>query len=95
MGHHRVFIRFLATEESFAHPAYKRNLIELSDVEYTDMFGRARWPGAAHRVLRTLFFKDSKLIADHENEVNQPVIGHSAIHGIVSIIHNFSNLIPN
>ncbi|KAI3979616.1 hypothetical protein MKX01_013711, partial [Papaver californicum] len=61
---------FLATEESFAHPAYKRNLIELDDTEYTDMFGRGRWPGATQCVLRTLLFKDSKFIADHENEVN-------------------------
>ncbi|KAI3920117.1 hypothetical protein MKW98_001373 [Papaver atlanticum] len=87
--------RFLATEESFAHPAYKRNLIELDDTEYTDMFGRARWPGAAHRVLRTLFFKDSKLIADHENEVNQPVIGHSAIHGIDKEVRRYAGTVPN
>ncbi|KAI3978569.1 hypothetical protein MKX01_015744 [Papaver californicum] len=87
--------RFLATEESFAHPAYKRNLIELDDTEYTDMFGRARWPGAAHRVLQTLFFRDSKLIADHENEVNQPAIGHSTIHGIDKEVRRYAGTVPN
>ncbi|KAK6136486.1 hypothetical protein DH2020_029782 [Rehmannia glutinosa] len=37
--------RFLATEESYAHPIYKRKVVELHKTEYTDVFGRARWPG--------------------------------------------------
>ncbi|KAF8408581.1 hypothetical protein HHK36_004644 [Tetracentron sinense] len=77
--------RFLATKESFAHPTYKRKLVELDKTEYTNIFGRARWPGAPQRVLRTPFFIDCRLLPDHENEANQPVIGHSTIHGMVSI----------
>jgi len=30
---------------------YKRKLVEIERTEYTDIFGRARWPGAPHRVL--------------------------------------------
>ncbi|KAJ7946734.1 2-nitropropane dioxygenase-like protein [Quillaja saponaria] len=72
--------RFLATPESNAHPTYKRKLIELAKTEYTDVFGRARWPGAPQRVLRTPFFNDWKSLPVHENEVNQPIIGHAKIH---------------
>ncbi|KAL9265444.1 putative nitronate monooxygenase [Drosera capensis] len=43
--------RFLATEESNAHPDYKKQLIEGENTEYTDLFGRARWPEAPQRVL--------------------------------------------
>lgn len=77
--------RFLATEESYAHPLYKRKLVELSKTEYTNIFGRARWPGAPQRVLKTPFFMDWRCIPSHENETNQPVIGHSIIHSVVKI----------
>ncbi|OUZ99622.1 2-nitropropane dioxygenase [Macleaya cordata] len=87
--------RFLATEESFAHPIYKRKLVELDDTKYTNIFGRARWPGAPHRVLQTPFFKDLKLFPDHENEVNQPVIGHSTIHGMEKEVHRYAGTVPN
>ncbi|KAL0384452.1 UNVERIFIED_CONTAM: putative nitronate monooxygenase [Sesamum radiatum] len=78
--------RFLATEESYAHPLYKRKLVEVHKTEYTDVFGRARWPGAPHRVLRTPFFMDWRNLPSHENETNQPVIGRSLIHGVVNTI---------
>ena len=80
---HFVF-RFLATEESFAHPTYKRKLVELEATEYTEVFGRARWPGAPQRVLKTPFFMDWRDLPSNENESNQPIIGRSTIHGIVS-----------
>ncbi|XVE93153.1 hypothetical protein REPUB_Repub01dG0165600 [Reevesia pubescens] len=67
--------RFLATHESYAHPTYKRKLIEHDKTEYTDVFGRARWPGAPHRVLQTSFFCDWKFLPVQENEANQPIIG--------------------
>ncbi|KAI8025441.1 putative nitronate monooxygenase [Camellia lanceoleosa] len=67
-----VGTRFLATEESYAHPTYKRKLVELENTEYTDVFGRARWPGAPHRVLKTPFFQDWRNLPSHENEANQP-----------------------
>lgn len=55
----------------------------MEKTEYTDVFGRARWPGAPHRVLKTPFFMDWKTLPSHENESNQPIIGHSTVHGIV------------
>lgn len=76
--------RFVATDESYAHPTYKKKLIELDETEYTDVFGRARWPGAPHRVLKTPFFMEWRTLPSDENESNQIVIGHSTIHGMVS-----------
>lgn len=45
--------RLHATEESYAHPIYKKMMIEFDSTEYTDIFGRARWPNAPQRVLQT------------------------------------------
>jgi NAD(P)H-dependent flavin oxidoreductase YrpB (nitropropane dioxygenase family) len=42
--------RFLATEESGAHPGYKRRLIEGTETLLTELFGMG-WPRAPHRVL--------------------------------------------
>ena len=42
--------RFLASEESGAHPAYKRRLIDGSETLLTELFGMG-WPNAPHRVL--------------------------------------------
>lgn len=90
----KIYCRFVASEESYAHPEYKRKLVEMDKTEYTDVFGRARWPGAPHRVLQTPCFSNWKNIPAHENEVNQPIIGRSIIHGIVRIgfAHNFDNI---
>uniref|UniRef100_A0A5B7BKW0 Putative nitronate monooxygenase n=1 Tax=Davidia involucrata TaxID=16924 RepID=A0A5B7BKW0_DAVIN len=87
--------RFLATEESYAHPTYKRKLVELDKTEYTNVFGRARWPGAPQRVLQTPFFNDWKNLPSHENENNQPVIGHSTIHSMEKEIRRFAGTVPN
>ncbi|KAL4614841.1 uncharacterized protein LOC142642956 isoform X1 [Castanea sativa] len=87
--------RFVATLESFAHPTYKRKLIELEKTEYTNVFGRARWPGAPERVLQTPFFNDWKSLPPHENELNQPVIGRSTIHGVEKEIKRFAGTVPN
>lgn len=45
--------RFLATEESLAHPQYKQRIVDASpeDTLYTDLFDGG-WEEAAHRVLR-------------------------------------------
>ncbi|KAM7268064.1 hypothetical protein ACFE04_010230 [Oxalis oulophora] len=87
--------RFLATLESYAHPLYKKRLIEMEKTEYTNIFGRARWPNAPQRVLQTPFFNDWKSIPDDENELNQPVIGHSTIHGKEVVIRKLAGSIPN
>src|SRR5205823_7345451 len=42
--------RFLASEESRAHPEYKRRLVDGSDTVLTELFGMA-WPRAPHRVM--------------------------------------------
>ncbi|XP_017638049.1 uncharacterized protein LOC108479779 [Gossypium arboreum] len=87
--------RFLATHESYAHPTYKRKLIEYDKTEYTDVFGRARWPGAPHRVLQTPFFCDWKYLSAQENETNQPIIGRTIIHGVEREIRRFAGTVPN
>ncbi|KAI3445749.1 hypothetical protein Pfo_002414 [Paulownia fortunei] len=87
--------RFLATEESYAHPIYKRKLVELHKTEYTNVFGRARWPDAPHRVLKTPFFMDWRTLPSHENESNQPIIGRSLIHGVEKEIRRFAGSVPN
>ncbi|KAJ4836373.1 hypothetical protein Tsubulata_024131 [Turnera subulata] len=87
--------RFVATEESYAHPTYKRKLVELDKTEYTDIFGRARWPNAPQRALVTPFFNDWKSLPPHENEVNQPVIGRSTINGQEKEIRRFAGPVPN
>lgn len=43
--------RFHTTEECYAHPLYKRKLVELDEIECTIVFGKARWSGALIRVL--------------------------------------------
>lgn len=87
--------RFVATQESYAHPIYKRKLVEYERTEYTDIFGRARWPGAPQRVLQTPFFDDWRSLSADENEVNQPIIGRSTIHGVEKEIRRFAGTVPN
>ncbi|KAF5786683.1 putative enoyl-[acyl-carrier-protein] reductase (NADH) [Helianthus annuus] len=87
--------RFLATEESYAHPEYKKKLVEMSETEYTNVYGRARWPGAPQRVLKTPFFLEWRNLPNHENEANQPVIGRSTIHGMEKEIRRFAGTVPN
>lgn len=77
----------MATHESYAHPIYKRKLIEYEKTEYTDVFGRARWPDAPQRVLQTPFFDDWRSLPADENEVNQPIIGRTTIHGVVNFLY--------
>ncbi|MFS7979216.1 putative enoyl-[acyl-carrier-protein] reductase (NADH) [Helianthus anomalus] len=87
--------RFLATEESYAHPEYKKKLVEMNETEYTNVYGRARWPGAPQRVLKTPFFLEWRNLPNHENEANQPVIGRSTIHGMEKEIRRFAGTVPN
>ncbi|XP_030509637.2 uncharacterized protein LOC115724485 [Cannabis sativa] len=87
--------RFVATEESNAHPIYKKKLVEFDRTEYTDIFGRARWPNAPQRVLETPFFNEWKSILPHENEANQPVLGRSTIHGKEREIRRLGGTVPN
>ncbi|KAG8047792.1 hypothetical protein GUJ93_ZPchr0008g11417 [Zizania palustris] len=97
VGAHGVCLgtRFLASEESFAHPLYKKRLIEMNSTDYTNVFGRARWPGAPHRVLKTPFYVQWKNLADQETEENQPIIGHTIIHGVHRDVRRFAGTVPN
>ncbi|KAL3617278.1 hypothetical protein CASFOL_038823 [Castilleja foliolosa] len=97
LGAHGIAMgtRFLATNESYAHPTYKAKLVELNNTEYTGVFGRARWPGAPHRVLKTPFFMDWRDLPSNENESDQPVIGRSLIHGVEKEIRRFAGTVPN
>lgn len=87
--------RFVATEESNAHPIYKRMLIELEETEYTDIFGRARWPRAPQRALKTKFMTEWRSLGKEENETNQPIIGHSTIHGMEKDVKRLAGMVPN
>lgn len=87
--------RFTATEESFAHPLYKKKLIEMNCTDYTNVFGRARWPGAPQRVLKTPFYVEWKNLPDHETEETQPIIGQSIIHGVHEDVRRFAGTVPN
>ncbi|KAL8521137.1 hypothetical protein ACS0TY_011617 [Phlomoides rotata] len=87
--------RFVATEESNAHPIYKRKLVEMQKTEYTGVFGRARWPDAPHRVLKTPFFMDWRSLPSHENESNQPIIGRTVIHEVEKEVRRFGGTVPN
>lgn len=82
-----LIVRFLATTESYAHPVYKQKIVEVdkeNSTEYTNVFGRARWPGAPHRVVKTPFFETWKNeIGADESEEGQPAIGTTTIFGKV------------
>ena len=51
--------RFVASNESHAHPVYKRRIVEAKaeDTVHTKLFDIG-WPDAAHRVLRTKVVED-------------------------------------
>ncbi|XP_020575851.1 uncharacterized protein LOC110021628 [Phalaenopsis equestris] len=97
LGAHGVCLgtRFVATIESFAHTLYKKKLVEYEKTEYTNVFGRSRWPNAPHRVLETPFFNECRHLPDNENEENQPIIGHSTIHGKLKEIRLLAGTVPN
>ncbi|CAN0892798.1 Probable nitronate monooxygenase [Linum grandiflorum] len=88
--------RFVATEESNAHPVYKRKLVELEETEYTDVFGRARWPNAPQRALVTTFMNQhGKSLPPEATELDHPVIGKSVVHGQEKEIRMFGGAVPN
>lgn len=91
--------RFAATTESTAHPLYKKMILESGSdgTEHTDMFGRGRWPGALHRVLKTPFFETwkNKLAAD-DTEFGQPTLGRTTMfENVEEDVPRFSAIPPN
>eukprot|EP00249_Psilotum_nudum_P002624 c15741_g1_i1 orf=457-1506(-) len=100
LGAHGICLgtRFVATHESHAHSLYKQKIVQASekDTEYTNLFGRARWPGAPHRVIKSPFYERWKHVLRHdENELNQPVLGQTMIYGQIKDVPCFSGVVPN
>jgi nitronate monooxygenase len=64
--------RFVASDEAWFHPVYKRRVVEstAADTVYTDLYD-AWWPGAPHRVLRNRTY-DDWLAAGRPSPPNRP-----------------------
>ncbi|KAH9328898.1 hypothetical protein KI387_001006, partial [Taxus chinensis] len=86
--------RFLATKESNAHPFYKQKLVEEYATEYTNIFGRARFP-VPHRVLRTIFLNNLKSLPSDVDDLQQPIIGHTTIYDKEQEHRRFAGTAPN
>ena len=76
--------RFLASEESRAHPRYKQRLLEASeeDTALTTLFG-VGWPNAPHRALRTPFV-EARRGDEARGQVGRPddpVVGRTVVAG--------------
>eukprot|EP00897_Mesotaenium_endlicherianum_P003571 jgi/Mesen1/3241/ME000187S02415 len=102
LGAHGVALgtRFVATAEANAHVEYKERLLAASEsaTVYTDLFGRARWPDAPHRVLQTPLVEEWRgrtLEAGDELQPQQPRVGHTTIYGVEKEVARFSGTAPN
>ena len=83
----RIGTRFVAADESQAHPAYVQQLIEATseDTVLTEKFG-LEWPNAPHRVLRSS-------IERAENAPNEQ-LGERTFGGWTMPIARFSSMLP-
>ena len=90
--------RFLASDESRAHPEYKRRLVRASeeDTVHTTLFGWG-WPNAPHRTLRTAFVDAwlGKEARGQESRPDEEIVGNSRFFGHAAPIRRFSSLPPN
>jgi nitronate monooxygenase len=90
--------RFLATEESHAHPYYKEKIIKASaeDTVRTILFGHG-WPNAPHRVLRTDFVNKwiDNVEQTQEGRDDEPVLGNTIIAGQEMPLLRFMGMPPN
>lgn len=92
--------RFLVTQEANAHPEYKKMIAAAGagDTVHTLLFGRARWPDAPMRTLRTPLVEawHGKVgEAGDELAPSQPLIGHSTIYGQEKDVKRFAGTAPN
>lgn len=80
----RIGTRFVAAEESEAHPSYVEALInaEAKDTVYTEAFS-VRWPDAPHRVLRSSLQAAEAVQEDVIGERYIPLLDHT------STVHRF------
>lgn len=90
--------RFLASDESRAHPEYKQRLLTAKgeNTVRTPLFGFG-WPHAPHRALRTPFVEEwlSEVDRGQESRADEPVIGKSTIAGVEMPIQQFMGFPPN
>ncbi|HJT81056.1 MAG TPA: nitronate monooxygenase [Chthoniobacterales bacterium] len=90
--------RFLASEESRAHPFYKKRLLSANedDTIRTVLFGFG-WPNAPHRTLRTKFVEQwlGREAQGQESRPDEPVIGETVIAGQRMPLLRFMGFPPN
>jgi enoyl-[acyl-carrier protein] reductase II len=90
--------RFLASEESFAHPDYKRRLLEADgeDTVKTTLFGHG-WPNGMVRMLRTPFVEEwlGRESECQGSDPNEPVVGYTMIMGHRLPVKRFMGQPPN
>src|SRR5262249_23015237 len=90
--------RFLASQESRAHPRYKELLLESGeeDTALTTLFG-VGWPHAPHRALRTPFVQ-AHLGDEARGQVGRPddpVVGRTVVAGRPLELREYVCLPPN
>ncbi|KAI3847581.1 hypothetical protein MKX03_024366, partial [Papaver bracteatum] len=88
---------FVATKESYAHDYYQKQLLKYTgeDTDYTDLYSSESWR-APTRVLNTPFHQKWKLSPEYvENNVEQPIIGCSIIHGEETVLRRFAGQVEN
>ncbi len=90
--------RFLASDESNAHPAYKERVVAASedDTVRTILFGYG-WPHAPHRALRT-HFVDAWIGNEERGQASRPdeaIVGTTRIAGNEMAVPRFMGLPPN
>jgi NAD(P)H-dependent flavin oxidoreductase YrpB (nitropropane dioxygenase family) len=93
-----VGTRFLASNESTAHPFYKQKIVEAQegDTVLTTIFGYS-WPNAPHRTLRTKFVDEwiSDQPRGNEARPDEPVIGETLIGGQPAPVKRFMGFTPS
>lgn len=89
--------RFLASAESAAHPAFKKNVLAASeeDTVHTMLFGGG-WPNAPHRALRTPFVERwrGQEARGQEQRPDEPIIGETLFAGQTIPVQRFAALPP-
>jgi nitronate monooxygenase len=90
--------RFLATNESNAHPIYKRKVLEAreDDTVHTTLYGHG-WPNAPHRTLRTGFVEEwlAHEARGSEQRSDEPVVGETVLGGEKTPVLRFMGLPPS
>lgn len=90
--------RFLASEESRAHPEYKQKIVtaKAEDTVRTTLFGWG-WPNAPVRAINTPFIDEwkGKEGRGQESRADEPVIGKTVIHGKEMPVLRFMGQPPN